>query len=49
VHLDRIVLDITAEQGALLGDLLCAIANLLDGGSTNALTRLLNQVLRLLG
>lgn len=49
VHLDRIVLDITAEQGALLGDLLCAVANLLDGGNTNALTRLLNQVLNLLG
>jgi hypothetical protein len=49
VHLDQIVLDITAEQGALLGDLLCAIANLLDGGSTNALSRLLNQVLKLLG
>jgi hypothetical protein len=49
VHLDRIVLDITAEQGALLGDLLCAIANLLNGGSANALARLLNQVLNLLG
>ncbi|HVL22762.1 MAG TPA: hypothetical protein VM450_01675 [Thermomicrobiales bacterium] len=49
VHLDRIVLDITAEQGALLGDLLCAVANLLNGGNANALSRLLNQVLRLLG
>jgi hypothetical protein len=34
VHLDRIVLDITAEPGPgnLLGNLLCAIAGLLDGG-----------------
>ena len=34
VHLDRIVLDITAEAGPgnLLGNLLCAIAGLLDRG-----------------
>jgi hypothetical protein len=34
VHLDRIVLDITAEPGPgnLLGNLLCAIAGLLDEG-----------------
>jgi hypothetical protein len=34
VHLDRIVLDITAVAGPgnLLGNLLCAIAGLLDGG-----------------
>ena len=34
VHLDRVVLDITAEAGPgnLLGNLLCAIAGLLDRG-----------------
>jgi hypothetical protein len=33
VHLDEVVLDITAQPGAghLLGNLLCAIANLLNG------------------
>ena len=42
VHLDRVVLDITAEPGPgnLLGNLLCAIAGLLDGGLD------LNTVLR---
>jgi len=51
IHLDRIVLDITAEQGPgnLLGNLLCQIAGLLDTGTlTNALTNLLNQLLGLL-
>jgi hypothetical protein len=48
VHLDRINLEITAESGPgnLLGNLLCAIAGLLDGGaSPSALVRLLNQIL----
>lgn len=52
VHLDKIVLDITAQQGGgLLGDLLCAIANLLDSNaaSLNAIARLLNNILRVLG
>ena len=54
VHLDRIVLDITAVPGAgnLLGNLLCAIAGLLDGGLGGALgqlTGLLNQLLAILG
>ena len=31
VHTSEICLDITAVPGALLGDLLCAVANLLDG------------------
>jgi hypothetical protein len=51
VHLDRVVLDITAQQGPgnLLGNLLCGIAGLLDGGSPlSALTTVLNQLLRLL-
>lgn len=35
IHLDRVVLDITAVPGSgnLLGNLLCAIAGLLDGPS----------------
>jgi hypothetical protein len=52
VHLDRVVLDITAEQGPgnLLGNLLCGIAGLLDGtAGPNAIARLLNQLLGLLG
>ena len=49
VHLDRIVLDITAQQGPgnLLGNLLCAVANLLNGnGPLGAIANLLNQILR---
>jgi len=52
VHLDRIVLDITAQPGPgnLLGNLLCQIAGLLNtGGLTTALTNLLNQLLAALG
>lgn len=48
VHLDRVVLDITAESGPgnLLGNLLCAIAGLLDrNGPLNAIANLLNQIL----
>jgi hypothetical protein len=51
VHLDRVVLDITAQSGPgnLLGNLLCAVAGLLDSGATGgALTRLLNQILGLI-
>jgi hypothetical protein len=52
VHLDRIVLDITAQSGPgnLLGNLLCDIANLLNRGTTplSQLADLLNQVLSLL-
>lgn len=56
VHVDQIVIDIDAEQGPgnLLGNLLCAIAGLLDpspggGGLLQALAQLLNQVLTILG
>jgi hypothetical protein len=54
VHLDQVVLNITAVPGAgnLLGNLLCAVAGLLDGGLSNALgqiTGLLNQLLAILG
>jgi hypothetical protein len=54
VHLDRIVLNIVAQSGAgnLLGNLLCAVAGLLDGGlagQLGRLTDLLNRILGLLG
>jgi hypothetical protein len=51
VHLDRVVLDITAQSGPgnLLGNLLCAVAHLLDQSSSGSgLANLLNQILRLL-
>lgn len=48
VHLDRVVLNIDAQSGPgnLLGNLLCAVAHLLDGGvGLNGVANLLNQVL----
>jgi len=50
VHLDRVVLDIVAVSGAgnLLGNLLCAVTGLLDGGLNGVLgrlVRLLNDIL----
>src|SRR6185503_13630917 len=51
VHLNQVVLDITAQPGPgnLLGNLLCAVANLLNGGNLSAsltqLISLLNQIL----
>jgi hypothetical protein len=48
VHLDRVVLDITAEAGAgnLLGNLLCSVANLLNGGGPlSSIVTLLNRIL----
>lgn len=51
VHLDRVVLNIVAESGAgnLLGNLLCAVTGLFDGGPLagllGQLTDLLNQIL----
>ncbi|MGR6322624.1 hypothetical protein Q2K19_12460 [Micromonospora soli] len=55
VHLNEVVLDITAQQGPgnLLGNLLCAVAGLLDntggaGGGLNGLVTLLNRILALL-
>jgi hypothetical protein len=48
VHLNRVVLDISAvaAPGNLLGNLLCAVAHLLDqGGVLDTLVRLLNQIL----
>jgi hypothetical protein len=52
IHLDRIVLDITAVPGAgnLLGNLLCAVTNLLNGaGALAQIANLLNQILAILG
>jgi hypothetical protein len=57
IHVDKIVIDITAEPGPgnLLGNLLCAIAHLLDDppGTLNRiladLLNLLRQLLRLFG
>jgi hypothetical protein len=48
IDLSRIVLDITAEAGAgnLLGNLLCAVAGLLD--NPGGLAKLLNQILSIL-
>jgi hypothetical protein len=53
VDLNRVVLDIVAQSGAgnLLGNLLCAITNLLNGGLNlplGFLTQLLNQILAIL-
>jgi hypothetical protein len=47
---DPIVVDIRAEPGPgnLLGNLLCAVAGLLDGGPFAAIDRLLDQINRLL-
>ena len=52
VHLNRVVLDITAQQapGNLLGNLLCAVAHLLDQSPlpVAGLAQLLNQILAIL-
>src|SRR5687767_12173530 len=49
IDLSRIVLDITAQAGAgnLLGNLLCAVANLLN--DPTGLAKLLNSILAILG
>lgn len=51
VHLDQIVLDIDAVSGAgnLLGNLLCAVAGLLDGGALGNVGTLLTRILSILG
>jgi hypothetical protein len=51
VHLDQVVLNIDAQSGpgALLGNLLCAVAGLLDGGGAlGQIASLLNQILAIL-
>ena len=50
VHLDKVVLDVSAQSGPgnLLGNLLCGVTHLLDSNaSTNALATLLNRLLGL--
>lgn len=56
VHLDQVVLDIVAQSGPgkLLGNLLCAVAGLLDGPTgvdaiLDTIARLLNRLLGALG
>ena len=52
VDLNQVVLDITAQAGAgnLLGNLLCAVAGLLDGGNLGQpLVGLLNRLISVLG
>jgi hypothetical protein len=50
VDLSRVILDITAIPGAgnLLGNLLCAVAGLLDPPNATGLAALLNQILAIL-
>lgn len=51
VDLNQVVLDITAESGPgnLLGNLLCAVVNLLNnGGAVTQITNLLTQILGIL-
>jgi hypothetical protein len=48
VHLDKVVLDVSAQSGPgnLLGNLLCAVSHLLDSNATlTAVTNLLNGIL----
>lgn len=51
VDLNQVHLTITAQQGPgdLLGNLLCAVANLLNGGNLGPVATLLNQILAILG
>jgi len=52
VHLDKIVIDISAQSGPgdLVGNLLCAVAHLLDGhAGLLAVAVLINAILGLLG
>jgi hypothetical protein len=50
VHLDKVVLDVTAQSGPgnLLGNLLCGVANLLNSnGAATAIANILNRLLGL--
>ena len=51
IDLNRVVLNIVAQSGAgnLLGNLLCAVAGLLDGGLNGLLGRIVNLLNRILG
>lgn len=50
IHLDVVHLNITAESGPgnLLGNLLCAVAGLLDGPTGGGIGNILNQIVALL-
>ena len=51
VHVNKIVVDITAQSGPgnLLGNLLCGLANALNGGaSATTIANILNQILAVL-
>jgi len=51
VHVDKIVVDITAHSGPgnLLGNLLCGLANALNGGaSATTIANILNRILAIL-
>lgn len=51
IHLNQVVLTITAQSGPgnLLGNLLCAVSNALNGGAPlGALTNLLNRIIAIL-
>lgn len=51
IHLDKVVLDISAQSGPgnLLGNLLCAVSHLLDGGGPlGSISNLLNRIIGLL-
>jgi hypothetical protein len=47
VHLNQVVLDITAQAGPgnLLGNLLCSVADLFNGGALSHLANVLNQLI----
>ena len=49
IDLNQVVLNITGQTGAgnLLGNLLCAVAGLLDGSGINGLVNILNRLLGL--
>ena len=52
IHLNEVVLEIVAEAAAgnLLGNLLCAVVSLLDGGvALAAIAELLNQIIDIIG
>jgi hypothetical protein len=51
LSLNQIVLDLTAQRGPgnLLGNLLCAVAGLLDGSRGGVLGNLLDRINNLLG
>jgi hypothetical protein len=51
IHLNKVVLNIDATPGPgnLLGNLLCSVAGLLDGGRGGLLGRLTNLLKRIIG